>query len=107
MKDEDVVKAFSALAQPMRLKVFRALVVAGPAGMTPGALVEQLEVAAPTLSFHLKELLHAGLATQEREGRSLTYRASYDRMNALIGFMVANCCAGQPVAAGETSDCAC
>ncbi len=91
----------------MRLKVFRALVVAGHTGMTPSALVELLEVAAPTLSFHLKELLHAGLVTQEREGRSLTYRAAYDRMDALIGFMMSNCCAGQPVSMGKSTECAC
>lgn len=107
MEENDVVKAFAALAQPMRLKVFRALVVAGQTGMTPGALVEVLGVPAATLSFHLKELNHAGLVTQERDGRSLTYRAAYEQMNALISFMMANCCAGQPVERSPATDCAC
>ncbi len=107
MEENDVIKAFAALAQPMRLKVFRALVVAGQKGMTPGAIVELLEVPAATLSFHLKELNNAGLVTQEREGRSLTYRAAYDQMNALISFMMANCCSGQPLESPKASECAC
>lgn len=107
MEEDDVIKAFAALAQPMRLKVFRALVVAGQKGMTPGALVESLDVPAATLSFHLKELNNAGLVTQEREGRSLIYRAAYDQMNALISFMMANCCSGQPLESPKASECAC
>ena len=73
MEEEAVIKALAALAQPVRLKTFRALVVAGAEGMTPGALAEMLDTPAATLSFHLKELLHAGLVTQERDGRSLIY----------------------------------
>lgn len=94
MEDKDVVHALAALAQPLRLQIFRVLVVAGHRGMTPGALVEHLGVAATTLSFHLKELTHAGLVTQERDGRYLIYRAAFDRMAELLGYLTANCCAG-------------
>ncbi len=76
MEENDVVKSLAALAQPLRLRVFRALVVAGPAGLTPGALVEALDVPATSLSFHLKELAYSGLVSQERSGRNLIYRAA-------------------------------
>jgi ArsR family transcriptional regulator, arsenate/arsenite/antimonite-responsive transcriptional repressor len=95
MEELDVVQALAALAQPLRLRVFRALVVAGPQGMTPGTMSEALEVPAATLSFHLKELAHAQLVTQQREGRFLIYRAAYGRMNALLAYLTENCCAGQ------------
>ena len=94
MEEIDVVKSLGALAQPVRLRVFRALVVAGPTGLTPGALAEALDVAATSLSFHLKELTHAGLVSQERDGRHLIYRASFDRMNALLNYLTAHCCGG-------------
>jgi ArsR family transcriptional regulator, arsenate/arsenite/antimonite-responsive transcriptional repressor len=95
MDETDVVRALSALAQGLRLQIFRVLVVAGPVGMTPGALAEHLEVAATTLSFHLKELTNAGLVTQERLGRHLIYRASFEQMNALLAYLTANCCQGE------------
>ena len=107
MEEKAVIKALAALAQPVRLKTFRALVVAGQEGMTPGALVELLETPAATLSFHLKELLNADLVTQERDGRSLIYRAAYDQMNALLSFMTMNCCQGQPQPARSESSCEC
>jgi ArsR family transcriptional regulator, arsenate/arsenite/antimonite-responsive transcriptional repressor len=94
MEETDVVRSLAALAQGLRLQIFRVLVVAGPVGMTPGALAEHLDVAATTLSFHLKELMNAGLVTQERLGRHLIYRASFDRMNALLGYLTENCCQG-------------
>lgn len=96
MKEKDAVAALNALAQPNRLRVFRALVAAGEEGMNPGSLAESLGVPAPTLSFHLKELLHAGLISQQRSGRSLIYRAEYRHMNALLDYLTANCCAGAP-----------
>ncbi len=94
MDENDVIKSLAALAQPVRLRVFRALVVAGQAGMTPGTMAEGLGIPAATLSFHLKELAHAGLVTQERASRNLIYRAAYDRMNALLGYLTKNCCQG-------------
>ncbi len=96
MKDDEVVRALGALAQAHRLRVFRDLVVAGKSGCTPGQLSERLDIAAATLSFHLKELRFAGMVTQSRDGRNLIYRASFDRMNDLLTFLTSNCCEGQP-----------
>ncbi|RLJ36999.1 helix-turn-helix transcriptional regulator [Acidovorax sp. 106] len=108
MKTNDIVKALAALAQASRLEIFRALVVAGTEGLTPSALSEALGVAPNTLSFHLKELTHAGLVAQERAGRNLIYRAQFDRMNALIGYLTENCCQGQTcLPAAATTPCAC
>ena len=84
MKETEAVVLLAALAQGARLRVFRALVGAAPAGMTPGALAAMLDLPPSTLSFHLKELAHAGLVTQERDGRHLIYRPTLARMNALI-----------------------
>lgn len=98
LKEADAVRSLSALSQPTRLQAFRALVVAGPDGMTPGDLAYHLDVPAPTLSFHLKELVFAGLITQEREGRNLIYRAQFDRMDALLSFLTAHCCGGSACA---------
>ncbi|MEP6789890.1 MAG: helix-turn-helix domain-containing protein [Ramlibacter sp.] len=95
MEENAVVKSLAALAQPMRLRVFRSLVVAGPAGQTPGQLAEQLQVAGATLSFHLKELVHAGLITQQRDGRSLICRADFSQMNGLLDYLTRHCCEGE------------
>lgn len=103
-----VISALGALAHPIRLDVFRTLIVAGRGGLTPGALIEQLDVPSPKLSFHLKELAIAGLVTQEQAGRNIIYRAAYDQMDALIGFLTENCCKGVPIAElAETGDCSC
>lgn len=103
MEEQNVVTSLAALAQPVRLRVFRALVVAGPQGLTPGALAEQLGVAATSLSFHLKELMHAALVTQERDGRHLIYRAAFAHMNELLGYLTEHCCQGQPCAPSPDS----
>jgi ArsR family transcriptional regulator, arsenate/arsenite/antimonite-responsive transcriptional repressor len=107
MDEQAVVKALSALAQPLRLQVFRALVVVGDAGLTPGAIQEGLGVAPATLSFHLKELVNAGLVTQGRASRNLIYRAHYAQMNSLLGYLTDNCCqgAGCGVPSDATSCC--
>ena len=108
MQETDVIRALAALAQEVRLRVFRALVVAGPAGLTPGDLAAQLEVAPNTLSFHLKELSHAGLISQERQGRNLIYRAAFDTMNALLAYLTENCCEGQGCTPdGAVASCHC
>ena len=108
MEENDVIRALAALAHPMRLRVFRALVVVGPEGLTPGVMAEALQSSATSLSFHLKELAHAGLVTQEREGRNLIYRAAYDRMNGLLSFLTDNCCAGAECAVGApAAACGC
>lgn len=96
MDEATVIKALAALAQPVRLQAFRALVVAGQEGLTPSVMAERLGVGATALSFHLKELLHAGLVTQERASRNLIYRAEFTQMHALLGFLTDNCCQGEP-----------
>jgi len=96
MEDKHVIKALIALAQTNRLHIFRSLVVKGPDGLTPAVIAEQLGIPANTLSFHLKELMHADLITQERSGRNLIYRAQYDRMNAVLTYLSQNCCQGEP-----------
>ncbi|MGJ7489104.1 ArsR/SmtB family transcription factor [Variovorax sp. ZT4R33] len=103
MESNEAVRSLAALAQPVRLQVFRCLVVAGPEGLTPGALVEAIGVPATSLSFHLKELTHAGLVSQERQGRNLIYRAAFDRMNALLGYLSENCCQGEACVASDGS----
>ncbi|MGZ3198186.1 MAG: ArsR/SmtB family transcription factor [Caldimonas sp.] len=103
MNENDVVRALAALAQPVRLRVFRALVVTGKAGLTPGTMAEGLDIPANTLSFHLKELAQAGLVTQERASRNIIYRAAYDRMDALLGYLTLNCCQGTACVAGEVA----
>lgn len=96
MTDLEAVKALAALAQESRLRAFRMLVVAGPQGATPGEMAQALCISPTSLSFHLKELTHAGLITQERDGRNLVYRPRIDAMNQLLGFLTANCCQGEP-----------
>jgi DNA-binding transcriptional ArsR family regulator len=81
------------------------LVVAGPAGLTPGVIAEQLDVPGATLSFHLKELMNAQLVTQERDGRSLIYRAAFDQMDTLLGFLTENCRQGEPCLDAATCKC--
>ena len=107
MEEQDAVKALAALAQASRLQVFRSLVVAGPTGLTPGAMAERLSVPAATLSFHLKELMHAGLVTQERSGRNLIYRAAFDRMNELLGYLTDHCCQGEDCGVPKAPSCSC
>jgi DNA-binding transcriptional ArsR family regulator len=94
MEEKDVIKALAALAQPNRLQLFRALVVAGKQGSTPGQLGEYLGVPNATLSFHLKELMSAGLISQERSGRNLIYRVEFGQMNGVLAYLTENCCQG-------------
>ena len=92
-----------ALQQILRLRIFRALVGAGPQGLTPGALSLTLDVPGSTLSFHLKELAQAGLVTQERASRNLIYRAAFGHMNELLGFLTQNCCEGAACAVQDAA----
>lgn len=108
MDETNVVRALAALAQPVRLQVFRALVIAGPGGMTPSTMAEGLGIPPSSLSFHLKELTNAGLVTQERASRNLIYRAAFDQMNALLGYLTENCCQGAKCAVDSMAiDCRC
>ena len=106
MESDAVIKALAALAQASRLQIFRALVVAGDTGMSPGELAEQLQVLPNTLSFHLKELMNAGLVTQERDGRRLIYRAGFVQMNDVMSYLTANCCQGQACELQDVTQCA-
>jgi DNA-binding transcriptional ArsR family regulator len=95
MESTVAVTALAALAQSSRLALYRLLVQAGPEGISPGALSERLDIPAPTLSFHLKALSHAGLIDDRREGRNIFYTANYAHMNALVEFLTDNCCGGR------------
>ena len=94
MKSRNAVDALAALAQEHRLALFRLLIQAGGKGMAAGAIAEALGVPNSSLSFHLTQLRNAGLILQERQHRSLIYRANYPAMNALVEYLVENCCAG-------------
>lgn len=100
-----VVRSLAALAQAQRLRAFRALVVAGPDGLTPGDIAARLGIAPSALSFHLKELAHAGLVTAEPRGRNLIYRADFDQMTVLLGYLTEHCCQGEPCAAVAAPAC--
>jgi ArsR family transcriptional regulator, arsenate/arsenite/antimonite-responsive transcriptional repressor len=94
MNSSAAVGALGALAQEHRLALFRLLVQAGAAGMPAGGIADALQLPNSSLSFHLAHLTRAGLIRQRRQGRSLIYTADYDAMNALIGYLMENCCAG-------------
>lgn len=105
MEEPQVVKALAALAQPARLRLFRALVVTGPQGLTPGTMAEGLGISASALSFHLKELVNAGLIRVERSSRNLIYRAEFGQMDALLGYLTDNCCEGAACPTSPAAGC--
>ncbi len=98
METNDAIAALTALGHAKRLAIFRLLVVAGPAGRMAGDIGDELGMPGATLSFHLKELVHAGLITGEPQGRFVCYRAAFEAMNGLIAYLTHNCCAGSPQA---------
>jgi DNA-binding transcriptional ArsR family regulator len=102
--EEAAVTALAALAQTQRLRTFRPLVIAGPAGLTHGVIAPALGVSPSALSFHLKELVHAGLVTSEAKGRNLIYRANFERMTGLLGYLTEHCCQGEACEV-NTPDC--
>jgi DNA-binding transcriptional ArsR family regulator len=101
---ESAVEALSALAAEQRLALFRLLVQAGDHGLAAGAIAEKLGVPNSSLSFHLAQLRNAGLILQERQHRSLIYRANYTAMNALVGYLMENCCAGADCGAEQACE---
>jgi DNA-binding transcriptional ArsR family regulator len=103
METRDVVQALAALAHPVRLEAFRALVVAGPEGLAQKALAEVIGVGPTNLAFHLKELATAGLVSQAQAGRFVIYRAAFERMNGLLAYLSQNCCQGLPAAAPDAA----
>lgn len=94
MKADAAIGALGALAQEHRLALFRLLVQAGEGGLAAGMIAEKLGVPNSSLSFHLGQLREAGLVLQERQHRSIIYRANYPVMNALVAYLMENCCAG-------------
>lgn len=96
MKELETVAALSALAHETRLKVFRALVGSGPAGLPAGALSTRLRLSPPNLSFHLAHLRHAGLIGASRQGRSIIYIANFAAINRVLGYLTDHCCGGRP-----------
>lgn len=96
MDNSSAIGVLAALAQESRLAVFRLLVQAGPDGMAASKIAGALAIAPSSLSFHLKELTHAGLLAQRQDGRFLIYAANFATMNALLGFLTENCCGGVP-----------
>ncbi|PKO94607.1 MAG: transcriptional regulator [Betaproteobacteria bacterium HGW-Betaproteobacteria-10] len=104
MNIENAVSALSALAQNTRLQIFRLLVQAGAEGLAVGKIAEQLGTEANgRLSFHLKELVYAGLAEARQSGRFIFYSANYPAMNDLLSYLTEHCCAGSPC--GEIIQC--
>lgn len=93
MESKSAVQSLAALAQETRLAVYRLLVQQGPSGMAAGEIAAQLDLAPATLSFHLKELAHAGLVRARQAGRFIFYAADFEAMNALLAFLTDNCCA--------------
>lgn len=97
METKKVLAALAALAQEHRLAVFRLLVEHAPEGLAAGAIAERLSLAPATLSFHLKELSHAGLIDSRQDGRFIWYRANLQAMNGLVGYLTENCCGASAV----------
>jgi len=92
METSKVIMALAALAQETRLAVYRLLVEHAPEGLPAGQIAERLDIPAPSLSFHLKELWRAGLIAPRQESRFIWYRADLSAMNGLIGYLTENCC---------------
>ncbi|MEW6037708.1 MAG: metalloregulator ArsR/SmtB family transcription factor [Pseudomonadota bacterium] len=106
MEIKSVVTALAALAQDSRLAVFRLLVQTGPDGLSAGRISEALGIAPSSLSFHLKELAHAGLIRSRQESRYVIYSANFQAMNELIGFLTENCCSGASCTTSTPIQCA-
>jgi ArsR family transcriptional regulator len=96
IKNNAAVAAFTALGQESRLNIFRLIVQRADRGVTPSEVIELLGIPGATLSFHLKELHHAGLISVQRQGRSLVYRPDLAFVAGLVAFLSENCCGGQP-----------
>jgi DNA-binding transcriptional ArsR family regulator len=109
MNRGQALSAFAALSQDTRLSIVRLLVKAGPEGIAAGDVADEIGVSASNLSFHLKELMHAGLIGARREARSMIYTADYNVLRDLIGFLMKDCCGGRPEICGpalaETACC--
>lgn len=105
MDTKAALAALAALAQEARLNTFRLLVQTGPQGLAASKIAEHLDIAPSSLSFHLKELAHAGLIEAQQDGRFIIYRANFATMNGLLGFLSENCCAGESCAPAAAPAC--
>lgn len=105
MNRRQAISAFAALSQDTRLSIVRLLVKAGPDGLAAGDVANEIGVSASNLSFHLKELTHAGLISARREARSIIYNAEFNALGSLIGFLMKDCCAGRPEICGPIDFC--
>ncbi|MBV8657639.1 MAG: winged helix-turn-helix transcriptional regulator [Burkholderiales bacterium] len=105
MENINAVTLLTALAQESRLAIFRLLIEQGPNGVPAGQIGARLGIPPATLSFHLKELSHAGLVQSRQESRFVYYSANFDTMNKLITFLTENCCQGEPCGLSNASCC--
>lgn len=100
---QSAVNALSALAQEHRLAIFRLLVQAGRNGLPAGQIAKKLDMPASSLSFHLSHLKNGGVVSDERDGRSIIYRADFSAMNRLMAFLLENCCEGDGCASTDAA----
>jgi ArsR family transcriptional regulator, arsenate/arsenite/antimonite-responsive transcriptional repressor len=105
MNAKQAVQALAALAHDHRLSVYRMLVEAGPAGLNAGAIAAKLKIPPSSLTFHIQNLHRAGLVTQERRSREVIYAADFTSMNALVGYLTDNCCAGSGSSCAPGEQC--
>lgn len=105
MDQQQALVSFRALSQESRLQIVRILVVAGPNGMAAGVLAEKVGVSPSNISFHLKELERSGLISQQRESRSMIYRADYEALGGLVRFLMEDCCSGHPEICAPAAAC--
>jgi DNA-binding transcriptional ArsR family regulator len=96
MDESQALSAFGALSQETRLRILRHLVIAGPDGLAAGTIAGKVVASASNVSFHLKELEHAGLVRARRDARSIVYSAAFDTLSGLIRFLMEDCCSGRP-----------
>lgn len=106
METKSIVRALAAIAHESRLEAYRYLVQAGPSGLPAGRLSELVGIAPSSLSFHLKELVNAGLLSSRQEGRFVFYSAEYETMNSLLAYLTDNCCGGNPCSPVSVDACA-
>jgi ArsR family transcriptional regulator len=105
MDTTSALKALTGLSQASRLAIFRLLVEQGPEGIAAGEIAERVRLPQPTTSFHLKELVNAGLAQARAESRFMYYTANYDAMNGLVGYLTENCCRQSRSCGTDTKAC--
>jgi ArsR family transcriptional regulator, arsenate/arsenite/antimonite-responsive transcriptional repressor len=104
MKLDDAAARLEALGNPTRLKIYRLLVRAGAEGLPVGRLQAKIDIAASTLSHHLKALIGVGLVSQTREGTTLVCHTNYDLMRGLVDYLVEECCVEGTCAPGMLSN---